>query len=144
MIDTELGCGLQRGRATHGHAFNGTRKHVPSAVTELLPRVRHALNRAGSTWPTKDDSAPGLRIRATSQGVLIVWTGPDGFTALATERARGGDGTKAVVRAAVAGLLVQMGHTVAASADDEGLLDCEPHDQRDQLIGDGGLPGGRG
>jgi hypothetical protein len=46
-------------------------------------------------------------------GVLVRWTASDGFTSLAKDQpGASGDSMQAIVQAAVAGLLVQLGHTV--------------------------------
>ncbi|MGV9249348.1 hypothetical protein [Streptomyces sp. NPDC003710] len=55
-------------------------------------------------------------------GVLVSWTTSHGFTALAADqRGASSDGMR-VVQAAVAGLLVQCGHTVVEAPDGNGIV----------------------
>ncbi|MFF4402647.1 hypothetical protein [Streptomyces sp. NPDC001480] len=56
-------------------------------------------------------------------GVLVSWTTSHGFTALAADqRGASSDGMRVVVQAAVAGLLVQCGHTVVETPDGNGIV----------------------
>lgn len=87
-------------------------------------RVRHVLSQAGFHLAGEADSdAPGLRVSEAPGGVLVRWAASDGFSALASERAGGsGDSMRAIVQAAVSGLLLQLGHTVSQSPGGGGLL----------------------
>ncbi|WP_371674050.1 hypothetical protein OG985_44120 [Streptomyces sp. NBC_00289] len=72
-----------------------------------------------------DSAGLGLRVVEVPAGVVVQWTVSDGFTALAREqaiRAPGGDSMGAMVQAAVSGLLVQLGHTVAQTPDGVDLI----------------------
>ncbi|MFJ5997001.1 hypothetical protein [Streptomyces sp. NPDC092370] len=94
--------------------------------SDLLGQVRHALIQAGFHLVHEDaqDSEPGLAVTEVAAGVLVRWTASDGFTSLANDQpGASGDSMHAIVRAAVSGLLVQMGHTVT-----------EPEDCRDLLV----------
>ncbi|GGX44224.1 hypothetical protein [Streptomyces chryseus] len=61
-----------------------------------------------------------LRVSEDPAGILITWTASDGFSALQPGAA--GDNMKAIVQAAVSGLLVQLGHTAKGPSDDGDLL----------------------
>ncbi|MFD3843726.1 hypothetical protein ACFWWC_47195 [Streptomyces sp. NPDC058642] len=72
-----------------------------------------------------DSSIPGLRVTEVSTGTLVSWTASDGFTALSRDQAghaASHDSMRVSVQAAVAGLLVQLGHTVTESPDGGGLM----------------------
>ncbi|MFF6983814.1 hypothetical protein ACFZAV_40555 [Streptomyces sp. NPDC008343] len=91
---------------------------------QLIQRVRHALKLAGfHVADEADDTTPGLRVSEAPTGVLVSWTRSHGFTALAADqRGVSSDGMRGVVQAAVAGLLVQRGHTVVETPDGNGTL----------------------
>ncbi|MER7483131.1 hypothetical protein ABTX60_36750 [Streptomyces sp. NPDC126510] len=58
-------------------------------------------------------------------GALVSWTASDGFTALSRDQAglaASDDSMKVIVHTAVAGLLVQLGHTVTETPDGDGLV----------------------
>ncbi|ORT54727.1 hypothetical protein [Streptomyces sp. CB03238] len=97
---------------------------MPSALSELLLRVRHALSQAGFHLVSDaDDGKPGLGVTEDPSGVLITWTASDGFSALASDQSgASGDSMKAIVQTAVSGLLAQLGHTVTEPSDDGDLL----------------------
>ncbi|MFF4331146.1 hypothetical protein ACFYZT_32155 [Streptomyces sp. NPDC001591] len=83
-----------------------------SASSELVARVRHALMHAGFhlAGDVADDNRPGLRVAQDPSGVLITWTTSDGFAALsASQPGASGDSMKAIVQAAVVGLLMHSG-----------------------------------
>jgi hypothetical protein len=72
-----------------------------------------------------DSGIPGLRVTEVSAGALVSWTASDGFTALARDQAghaASNDSMRAIVQAAVAGLLLQLGHTVTEAPDRGGLM----------------------
>ncbi|MFI1660437.1 hypothetical protein ACH4ZU_36820 [Streptomyces sp. NPDC020472] len=91
---------------------------------QLLGQVRHALKLAGfHVVDQADDTTPGLRVSEAPTGVLVSWTTSHGFTALAADqREASSDGMRVVVEAAVTGLLVQRGHTVAEAPDGNGIV----------------------
>ncbi|MFE6098130.1 hypothetical protein ACFQ7M_40215 [Streptomyces massasporeus] len=91
---------------------------------QLLGRVRHALKLAGfHVADEADDTTPGLRVNETPAGVLVSWTTSHGFTALAVDqRGASSGGMRVVVQAAVAGLLVQCGHTVGETPDGNSIV----------------------
>ncbi|MFF4308490.1 hypothetical protein [Streptomyces sp. NPDC001601] len=91
---------------------------------ELVGRVCHALKLAGfHVVDQADDTTPGLRVSEAPEGVLVSWTASHGFLALAADqRGASSDGMRVVVQAAVAGLLVQRGHTVAETPDGNGVV----------------------
>ncbi|MEU8679658.1 hypothetical protein [Streptomyces sp. NPDC048560] len=98
---------------------------MSSASPDLLPQVRHALIQAGFYLVGEDaeDSRPGLAVTKVPAGALVKWTASDGFTALAKDQPGvSGDSMKAVVQAAVSGLLLQLGHSVVEPEDGGGLL----------------------
>ncbi|WP_142147215.1 hypothetical protein [Streptomyces sp. SLBN-31] len=83
--------------------------------------MRHALAQAG--FPLVGAADPGLAVREAPNAVLVKWTASDTFTALAQGHPRAtGDSMQAIVQAAVAGLLLQLGHTVTETPDGGGLL----------------------
>lgn len=100
---------------------------MPSVRLQLVGRVRHALKLAGFHIVDEvDDAAPGLRVSEAPGGVLVSWTTSHGFTALAADqRGASSDGMRVVVQAAVAGLLVQCGHTVVETPDGNGIVVLE-------------------
>ncbi|MFF2206154.1 hypothetical protein [Streptomyces sp. NPDC058145] len=93
---------------------------------ELVSQVRSALIEAGfQVLGDGDGDDPGLRVREVSEGVVISWSASDGFVALSRERAArppSDDSMRVIVQAAVSGLLVQLGHTVAETPDGGDLL----------------------
>ncbi|MFD8263120.1 hypothetical protein ACFV19_30370 [Streptomyces griseoluteus] len=99
--------------------LSGQARLMSSVRPQLLGRVCHALTLAGlDVVDEVDDAARGLRVSAAPVGVLVSWTTSHGFTALATDqRGASSDGLRGVVQAAVAGLLVQCGHTVVETPD---------------------------
>ncbi len=96
------------------------------APAELVSRVSSCLIQAGfQVLGDADSGIPGLRVTEVSSGALVSWTASDGFTALARDqagRAASNDSMKVIVQAAVAGLLVQLGHNVAEAPDGGGLV----------------------
>ncbi|MGQ4376283.1 hypothetical protein ACN6K9_006556 [Streptomyces sp. SAS_267] len=80
-----------------------------------------ALTQAGfDVLGDTDTGVPGLRVTEVPEGALVSWTASDGFTSLAREqagRAGSDDSMRVIVQAAVTGLLVQLGHTVAEATD---------------------------
>lgn len=69
------------------------------------------------------DSRPGLQVVEDASGALIRWTASDGFASLAAGLPGASRASmKAIVQAAVAGLLVQLGHTVTEASDGGDLL----------------------
>ncbi|MFD3549192.1 hypothetical protein ACFWUW_26915 [Streptomyces sp. NPDC058655] len=97
---------------------------MPSPSSELVSRVRHALIQAGFHLAGDvQDGRPGLQVVEDPSGALIRWTTSAGFASLAAAQpGASGDSMKAVVQAAVSGLLVQLGHTVTEPADGGDLL----------------------
>ncbi|MCZ4103448.1 hypothetical protein C8250_000100 [Streptomyces sp. So13.3] len=95
-----------------------------SNAPELVSRVRHALAHAGFhlVGEVPADNRPGLRVTEDPSGVLITWTASDGFSALASNQLAPGDSMKAIVQAAVSGLLLQLGHTVTKPPHEGDLL----------------------
>ncbi|MFM9500278.1 hypothetical protein ACKI1Q_42735 [Streptomyces galilaeus] len=93
---------------------------------ELVSRVSSCLTQAGfQVLHDAERSIPGLRVTEVSRGALVSWKASDGFTALSRDQAghaASHDSMKAIVQAAVAGLLVQLGHTVIQRPDDGGLM----------------------
>lgn len=95
------------------------------AHPDLLIQVRHALAQAGFHLVGEDaaDNRPGLTVTTVPAGVLVRWTASDGFTSLAKDQpGASGDSMRAIVQAAVSGLLVQLGHTVTEPAHGGDLL----------------------
>ncbi|MER7109472.1 hypothetical protein [Streptomyces sp. NPDC000229] len=114
------------------HRILGQATPMPCVQSDLASRVRHALSQAGFhlVGGVADDNGPGLRVTEAPAGVLITWTASHGFASLAAGQPRAsGDSMKAVVQAAVAGLLLQMGYTVTEAPDDAGLLVTEETSQ---------------
>lgn len=91
---------------------------------ELVSRVRHALIQAGfHLVGDVEEGRPGLQVVEDPSGALIRWTTSDGFASLASAQSgASGDTMKAIVQAAVSGLLVQLGHTVTEPSGDGDLL----------------------
>ncbi|MEV7182322.1 hypothetical protein [Kitasatospora sp. NPDC093679] len=101
----------------------GTRTDVSAPPSDLLLKVRHALMQAGFRVDEASDGHPGLSVRDVPAGVVVRWAVSDGFAALAHEQPHARDeNLKAVVQAAVAGLLAQLGHTVTSLSDDGDLI----------------------
>jgi hypothetical protein len=96
------------------------------APAELVSRVSSCLAQAGFQVLGDADSAiPGLRVTEVPAGALVSWTASDGFTALARDQAghaSSHDSMKVIVQAAVAGLLVQLGHPVTETPHGGGLV----------------------
>ncbi|MDQ0578460.1 hypothetical protein [Streptomyces rishiriensis] len=91
----------------------------------LAERVRHALTEAGFHLSTGTDAGmPGLEVIETPEGVLIRWTASDEFQNLTHAQLGGGpnDGVRAMVQAAVSGLLEQQGHVITAAEGDDLLV----------------------
>ncbi|MFF3699207.1 hypothetical protein [Streptomyces sp. NPDC002221] len=97
---------------------------MTSVYPELAGRVRHVLKLAGfHVVDEADHVTPGLKVEAVPAGVVVSWTASHGFTALASDqRNASSDGMRVVVQAAVAGLLVECGHTVVETADRTGIV----------------------
>ncbi|MFG2746833.1 MULTISPECIES: hypothetical protein [Streptomyces] len=110
--------------ARNDPCLSGQAVEMPSSPAALVVRVRHALVQAGFHLVGEDDSrTPGLRVSEVSEGALVGWTASDGFAALASDQSGAtSDGIRAVVQAAVAGLLVQLGHTVTEPTRGMGSL----------------------
>lgn len=93
---------------------------------ELASRVSSCLVQAGfQVLGDTDSGIPGLRVTEVSAGALVNWTASDGFTALSRDQAghaASHDSMRVIVQAAVAGLLVQLEHTVTAMPDGSGLM----------------------
>ncbi|MET7938238.1 hypothetical protein [Streptomyces sp. NPDC005322] len=97
---------------------------MQSTHSQLVGRVRHALKLAGfHVVDEADDTTAGLRVSEAAAGVLVSWTASHGFTALAADqRGASSEGMRVVVQAAMAGLLVQCGHTVVEAPDGNGIV----------------------
>jgi hypothetical protein len=99
---------------------------VSCAPAELVSRVSSCLIQAGSqVLGDADSGIPGLRVTEVSAGALVSWTASDGFTALARDQARHAashDSMRVIVQTAVAGLLVQLGHTLTETPDGHGVV----------------------
>ncbi|USQ86095.1 hypothetical protein NFX46_21695 [Streptomyces phaeoluteigriseus] len=93
---------------------------------ELVAQVRSALVQAGfQVLGGADTGVPGLRVTEVPAGALISWTASDGFTSLTRDQAghsASDDSMRAIVQAAVTGLLVQLGHTVTEASGDGDLV----------------------
>ncbi|MEU0946893.1 hypothetical protein ABZ379_29760 [Streptomyces canus] len=84
-----------------------------------------ALVQAGFVLGNADTGVPGLRVIEVPAGALVSWTTSDGFTALACDHARRAgtdDSMRVLVQAAVAGLLIQRGHTVTEAPQEGDLV----------------------
>ncbi|MFE0349598.1 hypothetical protein [Streptomyces griseoluteus] len=60
-----------------------------------------------------------------SAGALVSWTASHGFTAFARDQAgpaASNDSMRVIAQTAVAGLLIQLGHTVTETPDGGGLV----------------------
>lgn len=98
---------------------------MSSAASDLLTQVRHALVKAGFhlVGEDADDVRPGISVMDVPTGVLVTWTASDGFTSLAKDQAgASGDSMRAVVRAAVSGVLLHLGYTVTEPLESGDLL----------------------
>jgi hypothetical protein len=88
--------------------------------------VSSCLGQAGfQVLGDADSGIPGLRVTEVSAGALVSWTASDGFTALARDqagRAASSDSMRVIVHAAVAGLLLQLGHTVTETPEGAGVV----------------------
>ncbi|MGX1564676.1 hypothetical protein [Streptomyces sp. NPDC055506] len=103
----------------------GQAEPVSSAPSGLFVQVRHALTQAGFHLVVEDaeDGRTVLAVMDVPAGVLVRWTASDGFTSLAMDQpGASGDSMRAVVQAAVSGLLVQLGHIVTGPSDGGDLL----------------------
>lgn len=93
---------------------------------ELVSRVSSCLIQSRfQVLGDTDSGIPGLRVTEAPAGALVSWTASDGFTALSRDQAghaASHDSMRVIVQAAVAGLLVQLGHTVTAMPDGGGLM----------------------
>jgi hypothetical protein len=101
---------------------------MPSSPSVLAAQVRHVLSEAGFYLVAQTDGGmPGLRVTEVPEGVLVRWAASDEFTALAASQPgrASNDGMRAVVQAAVSGLLMQRGHIVTA-AEEDGILVLTP------------------
>ncbi|MFG3016252.1 hypothetical protein ACGFZB_38605 [Streptomyces cinerochromogenes] len=91
-----------------------------------MSQVSSCLAQAGFRLQGDADSGiPGLRVTEVSAGALVSWTASDGFTALARDqasRAASNDSMRVIVQTAVAGLLIQLGHTVTETHEGCGLV----------------------
>jgi hypothetical protein len=96
------------------------------APAELVLQVSSALKQAGFHVPGDANTGdPGLRVVEVPAGALVSWAASDTFTSLTRERAgraAGDDNLKAMVQAAVSGLLMQLGHTVTEMTDSGDLV----------------------
>jgi hypothetical protein len=91
----------------------------------LADQVRHALAEAGFHLSTGAETGrPGLEVSEMPKGVLLRWTASDEFQALTGERPgrAPNDGMRAMVQAAVSGLLEQRGHVITAAEGDDLLV----------------------
>lgn len=97
---------------------------MSSASALLLAEIRHALIQAGFHLVGDDvkDGRPGLAVTEAPTGALVKWTTSHEFNSLGRELLKATNSMQASVQAAVAGLLVQMGYTVAEAPDSAGLL----------------------
>ncbi|PSM44841.1 hypothetical protein C6Y14_01590 [Streptomyces dioscori] len=89
--------------------------------------MRFALIQAGfQVLGDTEVGVPGLRVTEVSAGALVSWTASDEFAALARERGGGcvssHDSIRVIVKVAVSGLLLRLGHSVAETAADGDLL----------------------
>ncbi|MFF5638400.1 hypothetical protein [Streptomyces sp. NPDC012825] len=98
---------------------------------DLVEEVCHALGRAGFLLVhAADDCSPGLRVGEVEAGAVVSWNVSGGFAAPAGEQRAdsrrdkdaSGDSMRTIVRAAVSGLLIQLGYTVAERPGDGELL----------------------
>ncbi|MEV7003908.1 hypothetical protein AB0N62_40575 [Streptomyces sp. NPDC093982] len=102
----------------------GQARPVPPVHPQLIGRVHHALKLAGfHAADEADDTTPGLRVSQAPTGVLVSWTRSHGlYRAGGRQRGAFSDGMRVVVQAAVAGLLIQGGHTVVETPDGNGIV----------------------
>ncbi|MFE1794814.1 hypothetical protein ACFW9L_01465 [Streptomyces sp. NPDC059517] len=88
--------------------------------------MRFALVQAGfQVLSDTELGVPGLRVTEVSAGALVSWTASDEFASLARERsgcASSDDSIRVIVKVAVSGLLLRLGHSVAEPAADGDLL----------------------
>ncbi|MGW2866021.1 hypothetical protein [Streptomyces sp. NPDC001205] len=124
---------------------------MTSAPPDLLTQVRHALVQAGFHLTDTNDGeagSPGLAVSQSPAGVLITWTASDGLTALANDQpGTAGDSMHAVVQAAIAGLLIQLGYTITKRPQGGDLLVVshphpEPSASRPTVSSGHACPGG--
>ncbi|MEV6742378.1 hypothetical protein AB0N14_38105 [Streptomyces sp. NPDC051104] len=122
--------GRSGGRQRHEKGWHDLRSSGQGALVscpaELVSQVSSALVQAGfHVLGDADTGFPGLRVTEVPAGALVSWTASDGFTSLAREQAGRGpsdDDMGAIIQAAVSGLLVQLGHTVAETPDGADLV----------------------
>ncbi|MFD9324056.1 hypothetical protein ACFWDQ_41605 [Streptomyces sp. NPDC060053] len=96
---------------------------LPSS--SFADQVRRALAEAGFHPSTGVDAGmPGLEVCDVPEGVLIRWTASDEFQALTSEQPghASNGGVRAMVQAAVSGLLEQRGHVITAAEGDDLLV----------------------
>ncbi|MEU0215064.1 hypothetical protein ABZ281_08025 [Streptomyces sp. NPDC006265] len=94
----------------------------------LAAQVRHVLSEAGFYLVAETgEGMPGLWVSEVPEGVLVRWAASEAFTALAASQSgrASNDSMRAVVQAAVSGLLMQQGHIVTA-AEHDGILVLAP------------------
>ncbi|WP_142270000.1 hypothetical protein [Streptomyces sp. SLBN-115] len=94
-------------------------------TSSLADEVRRALTEAGFQLITDTDGGtPGLQVSEIPEGVLIRWVSSDQFQAPACEQPGRiqGDGMRAMVQAAVLGLLMQQGHMITEVEEDDLLV----------------------
>jgi hypothetical protein len=89
--------------------------------------VKFALLQAGfQVLSEKEPDVPGLRVTEVPAGALVSWTASDEFASLARERggcaSNADDSIRVIVKVAVSGLLLRLGHSIAESAADGDLL----------------------
>ncbi|WP_331748407.1 hypothetical protein [Streptomyces chartreusis] len=99
---------------------------MPSIPVDFIEQIRRVLDLAGfHVADEADDAVSGLSVSVISGGVLVKWVACDDFVTLVdglrvvvAERGGGaGSRTRGIVHTAVAGVLAQLGHTVAESSD---------------------------
>lgn len=101
---------------------------MPSSLSVLAAQVWHVLSEAGFCLVAETvGGMPGLRVSEEREGVRVRWAASDEFIALAASRPgrAANDGMRAMVQAAVSGLLMQRGHIVTA-AEEDGILVLSP------------------
>jgi hypothetical protein len=94
---------------------------MTSPPSALAAQVRHVLSEAGFYLVAETDGGmPGLRVIEVPEGVLVRWAASDEFTSLTAGQPghASNDGMRAVVQAAVSGILVQRRYTVTGAEED--------------------------
>ncbi|WP_328491751.1 hypothetical protein OHS59_02665 [Streptomyces sp. NBC_00414] len=88
--------------------------------------MRFALVQAGfQVLSDTELGVPGLRVTEVSAGALVSWTASEEFASLARERggcAASDDSIRVIVKVAVSGLLLRLGHSVAETVAEGDLL----------------------